>query len=112
MAMLKNEDTGVNITRFVSLTENQEVIRTTQRLLSGAVYIQRIGEPAVSYAVTAYVQEDGKALLMEAENTAALLSVTVRRGTFYGRIIGLSFSGFLADGWVEATLMLAKEVDE
>lgn len=112
MAMLKNEDTGVNITRFVSLSDRQEVIRTTQRLLSGAVYIQRIGEPAVSYTVTAFVQGDGKALLMDAEDIAALLSVTVRRGTFYGRITELSFSEFLAGGWVEATLTLAKEVDE
>ena len=39
MALLKNMDTGEHITRFVSLSVTQEVIRTTQELLSGAVYI-------------------------------------------------------------------------
>ena len=45
MSYLKNADTNTLITRFVSLEEKQEVIRTAQTLLSGGVYIQRIGEP-------------------------------------------------------------------
>ena len=54
MAYITNETTGICISHFVSLEVKQEVIRTTQQLLDGSVYIQRIGEPTVSYAVSAY----------------------------------------------------------
>ena len=47
MAYITNVTTGVCISRFVSLEVKQEVIRTTQQLLDGGVYIQRIGEPTV-----------------------------------------------------------------
>ena len=111
MSYLKNADTNTLITRFVSLEEKQEVIRTAQTLLSGGVYIQRIGEPTVSYAVTAYVNRTGKALLLTAEDTAALLAVSVKHGVYYGRITELSFSERMAGDWFKATLTLAKEVE-
>lgn len=109
MAYISNGTTGVCITHFVSLEVKQEVIRTTQQLLNGSVYIQRIGEPNVSYPVSAYVDSAGKALLQNAEDTAALLEVSVKHGLYYGRIIELSFSERLAGDWYKATLLLAKE---
>ena len=111
MSYLKNADTNTLITRFVSLEEKQEVLRTEQTLLSGGVYIQRIGEPTVSYAVTAYVNRTGKAQLLTAEDTAALLSVSVKHGVYYGRVTDLSFSERMAGDWFKATLTLAKEVE-
>lgn len=109
MAYIKNETTGVCISHFVSLEVKQEVIRTTQQLLDGSVYIQRIGEPTVSYTVSAYVDRAGKALFQNAEDTAALLEVSVKHGLYYGRISELSFSERLAGDWFKATAILAKE---
>ena len=111
MSYLKNADTNTLITHFVSLEEKQEVLRTEQTLLSGGVYLQRIGEPTVSYAVTAYVNRAGKTLLLTAEYTAALLAVSVKHGVYYGRVTELSFSERMAGDWFKATLTLAKEVE-
>ena len=109
MALLKNEDTGNEITRFVSLQKSQELIRTEQTLLSGEVYIQRIGEPVIYYSVTAYVNRTGKELLMAAEDTAALIKVDVSHGTYYGRITDLKFSSRMAGDWFKADITLARE---
>ena len=112
MALLKNMDTGEHITRFVSLSVTQEVIRTTQELLSGEVYVQRIGVPMVSYEVKAYVNRMGKDQLFTAEDTAALLEVTVLHGTYYGRITKLKIDDRMAGDWFEATVTLCKEVED
>ena len=112
MALLKNVDTNERITRFVSLSVSQEVIRSTQELLSGEVYIQRIGSPLVSYEVKAYVNRTGKALLLAAEDTPALLEVTVLHGTYYGRITKLKMDDRMAGDWFEAEITLAKEVED
>ena len=112
MALLKNMDSGAYITRFVSLSVSQEVIRTTQELLSGEVYIQRIGSPMISYEVKAYVNRTGKALLLDAEDAAALLEVTVLHGTYYGRITKLKIDDRMAGDYFEAEITLAKEVEE
>jgi len=112
MSYLKNTDTNTLITHFVSLEQKQEVIRTEQTLLSGGVYLQRIGEPTVYYMVTAYVNREGKTLLSQAEDTAALLSVSVKHGLYAGRITELSFSERMACDWFKATLTLAKEAEE
>lgn len=112
MAMLKNVDSGAHVTRFVSLSIAQEVIRSTQELLSGEVYIQRIGSPFVSYEVKAYVNRTGKSLLLDAEDTAALLEVTVRHGTYYGRITKLKIDDRQPGDWFEAEITLVKEMEE
>ena len=112
MALLKNMDSGEHITRHVSLQSSQEVIREVQTLLSGEQYIQRIGDPAVSYDVTAYVNRAGKALLESADDTAALLEVTVRHGVYYGRITKLKINDRLPGDWFEATVTLCKEVED
>ena len=111
MALLKNVDTDANITAFVSLEEKQELIRNAQTLLSGRVYIQRIGKPTKYYSVTAFVNRTGKAQLEDAEDTAALLSVRVKHGEYVGRITELSFSERMACDWFKASLVLAKEME-
>lgn len=112
MALLKNMDSGEYITRFVSLSVTQEVIRSVQELLSGEAYIQRIGAPMVSYEVKAYVNTTGKHLLLTAEDTAALLEVTVLHGTYYGRITKLKIDDRMAGDWFEVDVTLCKEVED
>lgn len=112
MALMKNEDTNTRISMFVSMEAEQEVIRTSQQLLTGAVYIQRIGNPTVSYSAAVYVDRSGKALLQAAEDTAALLKIEVKHGVYYGRITALKFSDRMAGDWFKAEVSLAKEASE
>lgn len=108
MAILINRDTGETITRFVSLLEKQEVIRTIHNTLDGQQYIQRIGAPTISYELKLYVTEDGKQLLSQAENAGSLLEVRVKAGIFIGRIIELSDFKKLTSDYYEVTATLAK----
>lgn len=112
MTLLKNEDTGVSITRFVTLEEKQEVIRTVWQTLDGATYMQRYGEPNVTYDITAYVDPTGKQALMAAEDEASLLKIVCKRGTFYGRIVELGKFDRLAGDWFKTELTLAPEVTD
>ena len=73
MALLRNEDTGIDITRFITLEEKQSVVRTEWQTLDGRTYLQRYGEPNATYEIVAYVNYVGKQLLFDAEDTAALL---------------------------------------
>ena len=111
MAMLTNSDTDEKITKFVSVDTGQSVIRATQEMLDGQVYIQRIGNPTVTYTVIAYVDRNGKSLLMKAEDTADLLKASVKHGIYLGRITSLKFSERMVGDWFKATLVLVKEVD-
>ncbi|HBL84684.1 MAG: hypothetical protein A2Y17_11160 [Clostridiales bacterium GWF2_38_85] len=112
MALLKNEDTGTDISIYVSLSTKQEVIRTLQQTLDGNTHIQRIGKPAVTYEVTVYVNDEGKAQLMSAEDTAALLKVVVNSGTYYGRITEMKNFEKLPAGYYKTVFTLAKEPPE
>ena len=112
MASLINTETSQLITRFVSLEESQELIRASQTFLDGSVYIQRIGNPTKYFTVTAFVDRTGKSLLENAEDTTALLLVSVKHGEYQGRITQLNFSQRMACDFFKATITLAKEVDE
>ena len=112
MTLIKNEDTNEAITHFVSMELSQEVIRTTQQLLSGDAYIQRIGAPTVSYNAVAYVNRAGKEALLAAEDTSALLRIVVKHGTYYGRITELKLSDRMVCDWFKADITLAREVTE
>lgn len=109
MSLLTNVDTGEKISKYISLNITQEVIRTSQQLLSGDVYIQRIGAPIISYVITAYTNLHSKTALQSAEDTAALLKAETAHGIYYGRIIKLQFSDRMADDWFKVTITLAKE---
>jgi len=108
MARLLNRDTNVNITHFVSLQEKQDVIRATHITLDGQQYIQRIGSPTIKYELTLNVNEEGKVLLMQAEDAASLLEVQVKNGTYYGRITELKDFKKLAGGYYEVLATLSK----
>ena len=108
MASLFNRDKSQEITRFVSLNEKQDIIRTVHNTLDGQQYIQRIGTPTISYELTLYVNEQGKQLLMQAEDVASLMEVKVKNGTYYGRIIELKEFKKLVAGYYEVTTTLSK----
>lgn len=110
MALLRNEDTGIDITRFITLEEKQSVIRTEWQTLDGRTYLQRYGIPNATYEIVAYVTYVGKQLLFDAEDTAALLKAECKHGTFYGHIVELKDFSRLAGDWHKTTLTLAPEV--
>ena len=112
MTELKNMDTGIVITSFVSLKEKQEVIRTLHRTLDGRQLVSRFGEPAVSYDITVYVKEEGRQALFTAEDELSLLEVTLGNRVYYGRITKLSDFDRISREYFKAVVTLAKEVDE
>ena len=111
MSYLKNTETNEIITRYVSLRKTQEVIRTVQIALDGTEYLTRFGSPIVHYVLTLYVNEAGKAALMEAEDSVPMLECSVKLGFFNGRIIELGEFDYQAAGWykVKATLAAGSE---
>ena len=110
MALLKNRDTNEEITKFVSLNQKQEVIRIIHKTLDGAQHIQRIGELTKSYELSLFVNEQGKQLLMQADDTGALLEVSVKSGVYSGRIIDIKDFEKLIAGYFKTTVILTKEV--
>ena len=112
MTELKNMDTGIVITSFVSLKEKQEVIRTLHKTLDGRQLASRFGEPAVSYDITVYVKEEGRQALFTAEDELSLLKVTLGDRVYNGRITKLSDFERISREYFKAVVTLAKEVDE
>ncbi len=111
MTELKNMDTGVVVTTFVSLREKQEVIRTIHRTLDGSQLVSRFGDPAISYELTIYVKEAGKQALFTAENHLSLLRITIGDSVYYGRITELSDFERITREYFKAEVTLAKESD-
>jgi hypothetical protein len=112
MTELKDMDSGIVITSFVSLKEKQEVIRTLHKTLDGRQLVSRFGEPAVSYDITVYVKEEGRQALFIAEDELSLLKVTLGNRVYYGRITKLSDFDRISREYFKAEITLAKEVDE
>ena len=112
MTELKDMDSGIVITSFVSLKEKQEVIRTLHKTLDGRQLVSRFGEPAVSYDITVYVKEEGRQALFTAEDEISLLKVTLGNRVYYGRITKLSDFDRISREYFKAVVTLAKEVDE
>ena len=112
MTELKDIDSGIVITPFVSLKEKQEVIRTLHKRLDGRQLVSRFGEPAVSYDITVYVKEEGRQALFIAEDELSLLKVTLGNRVYYGRIAKLSDFDRISREYFKAEITLAKEVDE
>ena len=109
MASLKNVDTKEEITKFVSINEKQEVIRIIHKTLDGVQNIQRIGEPLIGYELNLYVNEQGKQMLMQTEDTGALLEVTVRSGIYSGRITELKDFEKMIGGYYKVVVTLCME---
>ena len=107
MAMLKNNETGQDITRFVSFKKAQEVNLTVQTALDGTEYLTRFGRPVYSYELEVHVNRQGKALLEEAADTLAELEVTVRSGVYTGRIKSMEQFEEEYYGWYKTTVVLS-----
>ena len=107
MATLIAAESGALITRFVTLRSSQEVLLTVQTTLDGTEYLTRFGAPVVTYELEVYVNETGKALLEAAADSLELLSVTVRRGTYTGRIKSIGSFEPQVHGWYKNTLLLS-----
>ena len=112
MAYLKNKDTGKLITKFVSFQKTQDLTLTVQTALDGTEYLTRFGSPVYSYELEAYVNDAGKQLLMDAFDRLDLMEVSVRLGTYTGRIKSLGTFDLQYYGWykVELTLSSVGEV--
>lgn len=109
MALLRNEELGIDITRYITCEKKQSVLRAEWQTLDGRTYLQRYGEPNLTYEILAYVTCAGKQLLFDAEDTAALLKVKCKHGTLYGHIIELKDFSHLAGDWYQTKLTLAPE---
>jgi len=110
--MLTNLDLSEEITPFISISTKQEVIKTVQKTLDGATHFQRIGQPNISYEITAYVDDVGKQKLMFAEDKASLLKADLEKGVFLGRITSLKDFDSVTRSYYKAVITLSKEVEE
>lgn len=109
MAMLRNVTRGQDVTPYASLVQVSTPTMVSATAMDGTTYLQSIGKAATVYRVTAYVQPEGRAALDSAWWACDLMEVTVRRGTYRGRITALSYGGRQAKDWYQATITLAKE---
>ena len=114
MAYVKNRDSGILITRYVNFKKNQDVNLTVKTALDGTEYMTRFGQPVCTYELELFVNETGKELLMQAADTLAQIEVSVRIGTFAGRIKDLSNFEQQYYGWYKTTALLSadNEVNE
>lgn len=110
MAQLYDVTADVEITRYINFDDKQDVNQITNKALDGTPYLTVIGDPFVTYPLTGHVDQAGKDALKSAHAGCNLLRVTVRRGTYYGRIIDQDFNKLEARGWYSANITLAAEV--
>jgi hypothetical protein len=78
-----------------------------QTSLAGVEYITRFGSPVTTYQVETWVKTTGKTLLLAAADTLALMEISVRDGTFTGRIKSLGDFEALSPGWWHTTMEIA-----
>lgn len=107
MAYLKNLESGDVITRYVNFDKTQDLTVTVQTALDGTEYLTRFGRPVYSYEVEAFVDGTGKARLMDAFDRLDMLEVSVRAGTFTGRIKKMEKFKLEYFGWYSTTLTLS-----
>ena len=112
MARLYDENAAVEITTFITLEETAEDTQIESTGLDGTYYLQTIGNPIVYYEIVAYVTRAGKMALQSAKSNGSLLTATIERGTYHGRIAakGLKFGDRLPQDYFKAEITLAKEV--
>lgn len=107
MAYLKSLETQKDITRYVNFKKNQEVNLVTQVALDGTEYLTRYGKPVCSYELEVHVNDAGKELLMAAQDTLEELEVSVKAGTFKGRVKALGEFETEYFGWYKTTVTLS-----
>jgi uncharacterized protein (UPF0254 family) len=106
MSDLYNLDTSTDITPYVSVNTDQDVIKVTNRTLDGQYYVQIIGSPAALVNLDVCVDDAGKALLMQADADANLLRVTSSKGIFQGRILECGSWAKIGSTYYETTVKL------
>ena len=107
MAYLKNTDTGEGITKYVNFDKTQDLTLTVQTSIDGTEYLTRFGSPVYSYEIEAFVNETGKQRLMDAFDRLNLMEVSVRIGTFTGRIKKLGKFDLQYYGWYKVDIVLS-----
>ena len=107
MAYLKNKDTEEAITRYVNFDKTQNLTLTVQTSIDGTEYLTRFGSPVYSYEIEAFVNETGKQRLMDAFDRLNLMEVSVRIGTFTGRIKKLGKFDLQYYGWYKVDIVLS-----
>ena len=112
MALLHDNTTQTVITQYISLEETIEDTQIENASLDGTYYLQSVGVPVVYYEIVAYVTRAGKAALQNAKSNGNLLTATIDRGTYSGRITakGLKCGNRLPRDYFKAEITLAKEV--
>lgn len=107
MAYLKCVETQAHITKYVTFKKNQTVTLTTQVALDGTEYLTRYGKPMCLYELEVHVNDTGRDLLMAAQDTMEELEVSVRAGTYRGRIKALGDFETEYYGWYKTTVTLS-----
>ena len=107
MAYLKNKDSEETITRYVNFDKTQDLTLTVQTSIDGTEYLTRFGSPVYSYEIEAFVNETGKQRLMDAFDRLNLIEVSVRIGTFTGRIKKLRKFDLQYYGWYKVDIVLS-----
>lgn len=107
MAYLKNYDTDTQITRYVTLNEQQERTLAKHTALDGTVYLTRFGDPIVTYVLDVAVDFAGKALLLSAADQLNEIEVEVREGVYRGRIESMDNFESPFYGWFTTKIVLS-----
>lgn len=108
MALLKDLTASTNITEYINLEIDQDIVKVENTALDGTYYVQIIGDPVELYMITAYVDRDGKTALQTAEKSGNILQADVKHGTYYGRIKTVKFGNRMAGDYFMASIVLAK----
>jgi hypothetical protein len=109
MSELYDVTTSEVISRLAQMEETVKVTQIKTAALDGTIYIQNIGTPETDLTGDIYVDRDGKAALQSAYSDGDTMRVTLKHGTYYGRIIGCTFGARMAGDYFKATLTLTKE---
>ena len=110
MSRLYDMTSTVCISTYVQFEIEEETQQIVNTSLDGTVYIQNVGSPQKNCVGSVYVTRDEKTLLMSAFSGGNLMRIEVKHGTYYGRIIELSFGERLPGDYLEAKLKVANEV--
>ena len=109
MAYLKDLATGRMVSRYVNFNKTQEATLTVQTALDGTEYLTRFGAPVYNYEVEVFVNETGQQELMDAFDRLDMMEVSVRIGTFSGRMKSLDKFELQYYGWYKTKVILSPE---
>ena len=109
MSLLYDVTTSEVISRLAQMEETVKVTQIKTASLDGTIYIQNIGTPETDLTGDIYVDRDGKAALQSAYSNGDTMRVTLKHGTYYGRIIDIKMSNRLPGDMFRAAVTIAEE---